>query len=113
MVLKSPDIPSILVETGFISNPGEERNLRDPGQQERMAKAIMRGVQVYFQEAPPPGTWLAQNQRETIKHVIARGDTLSEIADRYQVSLASLRRENRIRSDNHIRIGQVLVIPGT
>jgi N-acetylmuramoyl-L-alanine amidase len=113
MVLKSPDIPSILVETGFISNPGEESNLRDPGQQERMAKAIMRGVQVYFQEAPPPGTWLAQNQRETIKHVIARGDTLSEIADRYQVSLASLRRENRIRSDNHIRIGQVLVIPGT
>jgi N-acetylmuramoyl-L-alanine amidase len=113
MVLKSPDIPSILVETGFISNPDEERNLRDPGQQERMAKAIMRGVQVYFQEAPPPGTWLAQNQRETIKHVIARGDTLSEIADRYQVSLASLRRENRIRSDNHIRIGQVLVIPGT
>jgi N-acetylmuramoyl-L-alanine amidase len=113
MVLKSPDIPSMLVETGFISNPGEERNLRDPNHQERMAKAIMRGVTVYFQEAPPPGTLLAEKQQKTLKHVIVRGDTLSEIADRYQVSLATLRRENQIRSDNHIRIGQVLVIPGT
>ena len=113
MVLKSPDIPSMLVETGFISNPDEERNLRNPRFQERMAKAIMHGVRAYFTEAPPPGTLLAERQTKTIKHVIARGDTLSEIADRYQVSLASLRRENRIRSDNHIQIGQVLVIPGT
>ena len=113
MVLKSPDIPSMLVETGFISNPGEERHLRDPAFQERMAKAIMKGVRAYFDESPPPGTRLAERQQKTIKHVIARGDTLSEIADRYQVSLATLRRENRIRSDNHIRIGQVLVIPGT
>ena len=113
MVLKSPDIPSMLVETGFISNPGEERNLRDPAFQQRMAKAVMKGVQAYFEEAPPPGTLLAERQRQTIKHTIARGDTLSEIADRYQVSLASLRRENSIRSDNHIRIGQVLIIPGT
>ena len=113
MVLKSPDVPSILVETGFISNPEEERNLRDPKYQERMAKAIMVGVKKFFNEAPPPGTLLAKNQAKITKHVIARGDTLSEIADRYRVSLASLRRENRIRSDNHIRIGQVLVIPGT
>ena len=113
MVLKSPDIPSMLVETGFISNPGEERNLRDPKYQERMAKAIMRGVKNYFAAAAPPGTLLAERPNKTIKHVIVRGDTLSEIADRYQVSLASLRRQNRIRSDNHIQIGQVLVIPGT
>jgi N-acetylmuramoyl-L-alanine amidase len=113
MVLKSPDIPSMLVETGFISNPGEERNLRNPRFQERMAKAIMHGVRAYFKESPPPGTLLAERQTKTVKHVIARGDTLSEIADRYQVSLASLRRENRIRSDNHIEIGQVLLIPGT
>jgi N-acetylmuramoyl-L-alanine amidase len=113
MVLKSPDVPSILVETGFISNPQEERNLRDPKYQERMAKAIMLGVKNFFNEAPPPGTLLAKLQAKTTKHVIARGDTLSEIADRYSVSLATLRRENRIRSDNHIRIGQVLVIPDT
>lgn len=113
MVLKSPDVPSLLVETGFISNPQEERNLRDPKYQERMAKAVMMGIKKFFKEAPPPGTVLAENQAKTTRHVIARGDTLSEIADRYRVSLASLRRENRIRSDNHIRIGQVLVIPGT
>ncbi len=113
LVLKSPDIPSMLVETGFISNPGEERNLRDPAFQQRMAKAVMKGVQAYFEQAPPPGTLLAEQQRKTIKHTITRGDTLSEIADRYQVSLASLRRENSIRSDNHIRIGQILIIPGT
>jgi N-acetylmuramoyl-L-alanine amidase len=113
MVLKSPDIPSMLVETGFISNPNEEKSLRDPHHQERMAKAIMSGVKRYFEEAPPPGTLLAQQQRRSLKHVIERGDTLSQIADRYRVSLASLRRQNQISSDNHIRIGQVLVIPGT
>ena len=114
MVLKSPDIPSILVETGFISNPGDERNLRDSKYQGRIASAIMNGVNKYFAAAPPPGTLLAERQkREGVKHVIVRGDTLSEIADRYRVSLAKLRKENRIRSDNHIQIGQVLVIPGT
>lgn len=113
MVLKSPDIPSMLVETGFISNPSEEHHLRDAQYQERMARAIMSGVKRFFDEAPPPGTLLAERQNAVKKHVIARGDTLSEIADRYQVSLASLRQTNRIRSDNLIRVGQVLIIPGT
>ncbi|MCG6965672.1 MAG: N-acetylmuramoyl-L-alanine amidase [Chromatiaceae bacterium] len=113
MVLKSPDVPSMLVETGFISNPDEERNLRDPDYQERLAKAIMSGVKRFFNDAPPPGTMLAERQRTTTKHVIAKGDTLSEIADRYQVSLGSLRRQNDIRSENLIRVGQVLVIPDT
>ncbi len=113
MVLKSPDVPSMLVEIGFISNPNEERNLRDPAYQERMAKAIMGGVHKFFAEAPPPGTLLAERQKTVVKHVIAKGDTLSEIADRYRVSLATLRRKNDIRSDNLIRVGQVLVIPDT
>lgn len=111
VVLKSPDIPSMLVETGFITNPTEEAHLRDPGHQERIANAIMRGIRKFFEESPPPGTLLAERQRKTLRHVIVRGDTLSEIAVRYQVSLATLRRENNIRRDNHIRIGQVLVIP--
>ena len=59
-------------------------------------------------------TWLLRERPAgTVKHVISSGDTLSEIADRYQVSLNMLRRENAIRSDNHIRVGQVLVIPET
>jgi len=52
-VLKSPDIPSILVETAFISNPQEERRLRDPGYQNKMADAILSGIKRYFAQNPP------------------------------------------------------------
>lgn len=115
MVLKSPDIPSMLVETGFISNPTDERNLRNPEHQERMAKAIMQGVRGYFRQAPPPGTLLAKLEKDRAprKHIISEGDTLSHIAQRYSVSVASLRRENSIKRDRSIRVGQVLVIPKT
>ncbi len=112
-VLKSPDIPSILVETAFISNPDEERLLNTKQHQEKVATAIVTGVRRYFADNPPPGTWLAENRgsrRGAVEHVIARGDTLSGIADRYNVSLGDLRRQNRLRHDR-IRVGQVLVIP--
>jgi len=52
-VLKSPDIPSILVETAFISNPEEEKRLRDEGYQDRMAGAILEGIKRYFAQNPP------------------------------------------------------------
>lgn len=106
-VLKSPDMPSILVETAFISNPEEERKLRSSSHQYRMANAIMGGIRGYFKENPPPGTILAQAKR---KHIIAHGDTLSGIARAYRVSLDSLRDINGLR-DNELRIGQVLRIP--
>lgn len=60
LVLKSPDIPSLLVETAFISNPGEEARLLDAKHQQRLAKAIHSGVRAYFWENPPPGTRFAQ-----------------------------------------------------
>jgi N-acetylmuramoyl-L-alanine amidase len=60
LVLKSPDIPSLLVETAFISNPGEEARLIDPKHQQRLAQAIHSGVRAYFWENPPPGTYFAQ-----------------------------------------------------
>jgi N-acetylmuramoyl-L-alanine amidase len=59
VVLKSPDIPSMLVETAFISNSTDERRLRDPDQQRRIAEAIGQGVRAYFYEKPPPGTKVA------------------------------------------------------
>ena len=59
VVLKSPDIPSMLVETAFISNSTDERRLRDPEQQRRIAEAIGQGVRNYFYEKPPPGTKVA------------------------------------------------------
>lgn len=112
VVLKSPDIPSMLVETGFISNPTEERNLASAAYQERLAKSLLAGIETYFETTPPPGTYLAKAKNDDRKHVIRRGDTLSEIASRYRVSLTSLRKVNRLQGDR-IRIGQVLRIPGT
>ncbi len=59
VVLKAPDIPSLLVETAYITNPGEERRLRDARHQGRVADAILAGVRSYFRDNPPPGTRLA------------------------------------------------------
>ena len=61
VVLKSPDIPSILVETGFISNPQEERRLRSSRYQTQLAQSIMLGIRAYFRYQAPPGTWLAKH----------------------------------------------------
>lgn len=60
-VLKAPDIPSILVETAFISNPEEEQRLNDDAYQDKMANAILRGLRIYFRDNPPLGrTKIAQ-----------------------------------------------------
>lgn len=112
MVLKAPDIPSMLVETGFISNPTEERKLASASYQKRLAKSLLAGIESYFKATPPPGTRLAKARSEDRRHTIKRGDTLSEIANRYEVNLADLRKVNRLRGDR-IRIGQVLTIPET
>lgn len=116
LVLKSPDIPSILIELAYISNPNEERALRDPGRQTEFARAIHAGVNDYFRSNAPPDSYLASNPppiaRPATRHVIERGETLSEIAERYRVSLARLRQSNQIRGDV-IRIGQVLTIPSS
>jgi len=60
MVLKSPDIPSMLIETAYISNPVEEQRLRSPAHQAKLAEAIHRGVRDYFYANPPMGTRIAQ-----------------------------------------------------
>jgi N-acetylmuramoyl-L-alanine amidase len=66
VVLKSPDIPSMLVETAYISNPAEERRLREPAQQARLAAAIAGGVHSYFVQNPPDGTRFKQERRSTL-----------------------------------------------
>jgi N-acetylmuramoyl-L-alanine amidase len=114
LVLKSPDIPSLLVETAYISNPREEASLRSAKYQSALAAAIRQGIVDYFAASPPEGSYLAQNpvveSPELVRHVIARGETLSEIAERYRVSSASIRRTNSLRTDL-LRVGQVLTIP--
>jgi len=107
-VLKSPDIPSILVEMAYISNPEEEKNLKNAAYQTKLAKALLSGMKDYFRDYAPEGTLLASSA--TRKHIIARGDTLSGIAQRYRVSMNTLRDSNRLKSDR-IRVGQVLNIP--
>lgn len=77
VVLRSPDVPSILVETAFISNPDEERKLRDPAHQARLAAAVMGGVRSYFESTPPPGSWFAAqaSRRNGVANVAtAQGD---------------------------------------
>jgi N-acetylmuramoyl-L-alanine amidase len=69
VVLKSPDIPSMLVETAYISNPAEEVRLRNPRQQASLADAIFDGVRNYFDQNPPAGTRFAQTRRSTIASV--------------------------------------------
>jgi N-acetylmuramoyl-L-alanine amidase len=71
IVLKSPDIPSILVETAFISNPVEEARLLNPKHQQRLAEAILKGVRSYFYTSPPPGTLIAQMRARSGTAVIA------------------------------------------
>jgi N-acetylmuramoyl-L-alanine amidase len=110
-VLKSPDIPSILVETGYLSNPEEARRLSQTDYQRRIARSIFEGIIDYLVAHPPPDTWVAaRNQTEGRRYVIARGDTLSHIAARHNVSTRRLREANGLSGDT-IRIGQVLVIP--
>jgi N-acetylmuramoyl-L-alanine amidase len=110
-VLKSPDVPSLLIETGFISNPGEADRLSTPSYQDKMARAIRRGIQSWFARQPPPGTLLAWQREQGGREVtIASGDTLSEIAERFGVSVASIKANNGLSRDV-IYIGQTLVIP--
>jgi N-acetylmuramoyl-L-alanine amidase len=127
MVLKSPDVPSVLVETAYISNPTDERNLRSGSHQQALARAMLDGIRKYFVANPPgnavsrPPTTVASADPQFSsaasaaaagpqQHVIQRGDTLSGVASLYRVSLRSLRAENRLRSDT-VRIGQKLRIP--
>jgi len=117
MVLKSPDVPSILVETGFISNPDESRKLSSPGYRRQMAHAVFAGVRTYFNQHPPAGSQLAaQFERGQIaderEHTVGSGDTLSAIALRYGVSVSQLMKQNGMRSST-VKIGQRLTIPST
>jgi len=111
VVLKSPDVPSMLVELAFISNPDEERRLRSSRHQRQLAQALMNGIRAYFKAYPLPDTrTVAVEEGERRKHVIGTGDTLSGIAERYAVSLGDLRSLNNL-PDDQIRVGQVLAIP--
>jgi N-acetylmuramoyl-L-alanine amidase len=133
-VLRSPDIPSLLVETGFISNASEERLLGSSAYQEKIAQAIYHGLRNYFlahpfqnvpkQENRPmsspepvsvasnPASGTTQYTGAVQRHVVTRGETLSGIAARYGVSMATLRDLNRLKRDV-VWVGQRLKVPAS
>ncbi|NQY51661.1 MAG: N-acetylmuramoyl-L-alanine amidase [Piscirickettsiaceae bacterium] len=104
VVLKSPDIPSLLVETAFISNIDEERKLRSTDYQNKLARALMNGIYSYFKHD------LLLNITPIRKHLVQRGDTLISIAQRYQVNLNEIRVKNDLQTTT-IRMGDMLFLP--
>ena len=117
MVLKSPDIPSLLVETAFISNPQEEQRLRNRGFRVKLATAIRDGITRYFDSAAPTRQRMASRDLASAaeadrarRHRVSRGETLSGIALHYSVSPEHIRLANN-KNDDIVRIGELLRIP--
>lgn len=111
-VLTAPDIPSILVEVGFISNPQEEKNLNWSKYRERLANAMFKATKRYFKQIPPDGTLWAQEKANNRTHKVRSGESLSLLAQRYNVKVSSIKAANDLSSDV-VRVGQVLNIPRT
>lgn len=116
MVLKSPDVPSILVETGFISNPDESRKLATPAYRQQMAQSVFKGIRQYFYQHPPAGTYVAAMLESgglkdfERQHTVSPGDSLSAIATRYGVTSQQIMTHNKMNS-TVVKVGQVLKIP--
>lgn len=127
MVLKAPDIPALLIETGFISNPGEAKKLATSSYQNKMAREIFGGLTEYFNDEPPEGSYVAwkkksgssttassgsSNSTGMTRYTIKRGDTLSGIAAKHRTTVASIRRLNGIKN-NSIQVGQRIKLPAS
>lgn len=133
-VLRSPDIPSLLVETGFISNSSEERLLGSSAHQDKIAQSIYKGLRTYFLAHPlqsipkeenrplgsspavnvasNPATGVTQYTGVTQRHTVTRGETLSGIAAKYGVSMSTLREMNTLKRDV-VWVGQRLKVPAS
>ena len=107
-MLKAPDIPSILVEVGFISNPQEEKQLKASSHQTKLAQSLFTALKRHFEKSPPADSLFAQ--RRAREHRVSAGESLSLLAQRYNVSIDELRSHNQLTSDS-IRVGQTLRIP--
>ncbi len=112
MVLKSPDIPSILIETGFISNPREESNLSSAAYQGKLTQAIFDGLKRYFWDYPPHGTQIEALTGSSNLHLVRKGESLPQIAAKYNVSITALQAANHL-PDSRLTVGQKLVIPAS
>ena len=116
-VLKSPDIPSLLIETGYLSNRYEEIQLNQPNYQKQIAYRIYLGIKSYYEKYPAQKLKSRQEsyaRTNSLKGkrsvVVKKGDSLSLIAKKNGVSVSSLRQLNSLKSDS-LRVGQVIYLP--
>ena len=107
-VLKSIDIPSVLVESGFITNPEDAQRLKGKPGRRMIARSIFLGIHNYFLENPIIGT-IVENNYEFLSYKIQKGDVLSEIAIRFGVSVESIDKNNNL-NNKPIYPGQILKI---
>lgn len=110
-VLRSPQIPSVLVETGFISNPTEEKLLFQRAHQDKLARAITKAVVQYLKDNPPEGTVFSSSAKPSV-HTVKRGESLSVIAQKYGTSTKAIMSANKLKSSG-LAVGQKLKIPGS
>lgn len=104
MVLKNIDMPSVLVEMGFISNPEQDRLLQHGAYQARLASSLVSGLVKFVEVQPEPGVVYA-NVR------VNKGDNLAKIAQRHGTSVDYLAKANSLTEKSTLKIGQVLKVP--
>ena len=105
VVLKSPDIPSVLIEMAFISNPLEEKRLTNIGYQKKLALAVYEGILKYS-----VGESSEKFEMVFRTHKVVRGDNLSDLGARYSVSINDLKKMNNLDS-NLLFVGDTIKIP--
>ena len=114
-VLKSPDIPSLLIETGFLSNRYEEIQLNQPNYQKQIAYSIYQGIVSYYEKYPKQRFKSRQESAQRVLnhervHTVKAGEYLAKIARQYQTSVKALKERNQLKSDT-LKVGQELIIP--
>ena len=107
-VLKSVDIPSVLVESGFITNPEDAKRLKTKAGRRMIARSIFLGIHNYFKETPVSGSIL-EGYSNYLNYKIQKGDVLSEISIRFGVTVESIKKINEL-GDRPIYPGQIIKI---
>lgn len=120
-VLKAPDIPSLLIETGYLSNRYEEIQLNQPNYQKQIAYRIYLGIKSYYEKYPAQKIRSRQESYARTKNMtknggtaksvtVKKGESLGLIAKRYGTTIAQLKKLNSLKSDT-VHVGQVLYLP--
>lgn len=108
VVLRALEMPSVLIEAAFLSNPYDEKNLRSPRFQKNLTGAIVKGVKRYAAQQARQPRW---GENLFVHYRVQPGDTLSEIAQRFGTRVSTLRRLNRLRNVNRLYVGKRLKVP--